>query len=74
MIDGGCGRMAEILEAELNKLGVFVEYRSELTNLEVASAVKSSSQRITRMEFNEKTLVDVDGKHYYNDYTSYQNL
>ena len=62
VIDGGCGRMAEILEAELNKLGVFVEYRSELTNLEVASAVKSSSQRITRMEFNEKTLVDVDGE------------
>ena len=53
VIDGGCGRMAEILEAELNKLGVFVEYRSELTNLEV-TAVKSSNQRITRMEFNAK--------------------
>ena len=52
--------MAEILEAELNKLGVFVEYRSELTNLRIENAPGTSSQRITAIEFNNKTKIDID--------------
>lgn len=60
VIDGGCGKMAEILEAELNTLGVFVEYRSELTNLQIENAADTSSQRITAIEFNGKTKIDID--------------
>ena len=52
--------MAEALEIELNKLGVFVEYRSELTNLQIETAADTSSRRATSIEFNGSTKLDID--------------
>lgn len=60
VIDGGCGVMAEILEAELNKLGVYIDYRSELTNITIDEATGTSSQRVSGIELNHNRKVDIN--------------
>jgi sialic acid synthase SpsE/protoporphyrinogen oxidase len=62
VLKGGCGALANAIESKLNSLGVYVEFRKGLTQLEFSDNFSNSTRSISTLHFDDNDSINLNSE------------